>query len=234
MMSKNDDRIVIIHLTDKNTTNNRNTQVRRSERNRPRSYTPIPSDAIQLRESDNTILINGIIANVDSYKILVPDRVVQVKFIDGSFEKVVLQDGDIFDLDTAIRICIAKHVGRRYYNLSGIEDLTRRLSYLKCIDKMILKVHKKMNAEKKSQAMKEKIKRDNAEIAEHRRRRSENMKGGRVNESKVTPYVNLDTNNCIECCSITSNPTKNVENPKSSSKGHLNIRTERHTKRRNK
>lgn len=100
----------------------------------------MPSDSIMVRESDNAILINGILANVRHYEIIVPEKVMKITFMDGSSEKVVLKPGDTFDVETGIRIAIAKHVGRQYYNLSGVENLAERLSYLKCIDKMVSKV----------------------------------------------------------------------------------------------
>lgn len=109
----------------------------------------LPQDFMEVRLSDNRIHINGIEATVDSYKILVPEKVVQTNFIDGSYERTVLQEGDTFNLDTAIRIAIAKHVGRHVYNFKGIEALAVKLSYYKCIDKMLEKVHKKYRREQK-------------------------------------------------------------------------------------
>lgn len=192
---------------------------------------PALSDSIQVRESDNMIMINGVIANIASYRVIVPNLVVGVNFVDGAFEKVVLQKGDKFDLDTAIRICIAKHVGRKYYNLKGIEYLAERLSHLKCIDKMVDKVHKKMAAEKKQQAKEAKARLENIARAERKRLKAEQKRRRRAQ----------DTSGYDDACDSTihADPSKTdyhteVRGTQTPPRGsHLNIRTEKHRNRRN-
>ena len=116
---------------------------------KPKQFEPVLLDSIMVDQSDNVIMINGILANVRHYEIIVPEKVMKITFIDGSSEKVVLKPGDTFDVETGIRIAIAKHVGRQYYNLAGIENLANRLSYLKCIDKMISKVMREYDQNQK-------------------------------------------------------------------------------------
>ena len=51
-------------------------------------------------------------------KIVVPNKVVEVTFEDRSKEKAVCAEEDTFSLDTAITVCIAKHLlgGSSVYN----------------------------------------------------------------------------------------------------------------------
>lgn len=108
---------------------------------KPKNIRTIPTDTIRVYEDTDIVEINGICATIVCYKIIVPDKVILVEFADGTREKMTLNKGDKFDIDTGLRIAIAKHVGRKYYNVAGIENLAQKLSYLKCIDKMIHKAH---------------------------------------------------------------------------------------------
>jgi hypothetical protein len=97
-------------------------------------------DKMQIHES-GLVLINDICANIRTYEIVVPEKVVRVYFVDGGVEKVVVHKDDKFDLDTGLRVAIAKHVGRKFYNLAGIEYLAKKLSYLKAVDKILHRAH---------------------------------------------------------------------------------------------
>lgn len=155
---------------------------------------PIPSDSIMVRESDNAILINGTLANVRHYEIIVPKKVMKITFMDGSSEKVVLKPGDHFDVATGIRIAIAKHVGRQYYNLAGIENLAERLSYLKCIDKMISKVMREYD---QNQKQLQKIEDNQRAIEEAKIRKAE--KAARKKEARKAKMCEC-TNDCKNSC----------------------------------
>lgn len=145
----------------------------------------LPTEAIQVRESDNTVLINGILANIREYEIIVPEKVMKITFMDGSTEKTVLKKGDTFSVEAGLRIAIAKHVGRRDYNLAGIENLANRLSYLKCIDKMISKVMREYNQNQKQLKKLEENQRE-LEAAKARKARKAALKRARraVNEGQ--------------------------------------------------
>jgi len=60
---------------------------------------------------------------ITDVRIIVPGKVVEVKFADGLKEKVVCQVPDIFSLESAISICIAKHAsgGHKAYH-KAIKD----------------------------------------------------------------------------------------------------------------
>jgi len=60
---------------------------------------------------------------ITDVRIIVPGKVVEVKFADGLKEKVVCQVPDVFSLESAISICIAKHAsgGHKAYH-KAIKD----------------------------------------------------------------------------------------------------------------
>lgn len=116
--------------------------------------TSIPTDRIEVRDSDGFVVINGVCATAVCYKIIVPDKVMLIEFADHKYEKMVLREGDKFSIDAGIRIAIAKHVGKKYYNSKGIEALAVKLEGMKCIDKIIHRCHvenrRRAEAEKKA------------------------------------------------------------------------------------
>ena len=56
--------------------------------------------------------------NIRDVNVLVEDKVVEVTFSGGKKQKAVCAEGDKFDLETAISICITKHLlgGTKAYN----------------------------------------------------------------------------------------------------------------------
>jgi len=57
-------------------------------------------------------------STVTDVNVIVPDKVVEVTFADGSKQKTVCADSDIFSLEQAISICITKNLigGTSHYN----------------------------------------------------------------------------------------------------------------------
>lgn len=55
---------------------------------------------------------------ITDVNIIVPNKVVEVTFVDGDKQKAVCQEPDVFSLEQAISICIAKHLigGTGAYN----------------------------------------------------------------------------------------------------------------------
>jgi len=73
---------------------------------------------------------------ITDVNIIVPDKVVEVTFRDGLKEKAVCQDGDVFSLEQAITICLAKHLigGSSKYNNTirrAIKDYENKLKRIK-------------------------------------------------------------------------------------------------------
>ena len=89
------------------------------------------------------------------YKIF-NDKVIIAYFKDGTKEKAVVQDGDTFDVNTGLEICILKHIGTRY----GINFQNAFRKNKKAIDKKHEKnIAKKVEAERKKNAAKAKLER---------------------------------------------------------------------------
>lgn len=85
------------------------------------------------------------------------DKVVVAYFKDGTKEKAVVQDGDTFDVNTGLEICILKHIGTRY----GINFQNAFRKNKKAIDKKHEKdIAKKVEAERKKNAAKAKLERN--------------------------------------------------------------------------
>lgn len=61
---------------------------------------------------------DNVIPKVTDVNILVPNKVVEVTFLDGTKEKSVCREPDVFSLETAISICISKKImgGSSAYN----------------------------------------------------------------------------------------------------------------------
>ena len=84
------------------------------------------------------------------------DKVVIAYFKDGTKEKAVVQDGDTFDINTGLEICILKHIGTKY----GINFQNAFRKNKKAIDKKHEKnIAKKVEAERKKNAAKAKLER---------------------------------------------------------------------------
>ena len=84
------------------------------------------------------------------------DKVVIAYFKDGTKEKAVVQDGDTFDVNTGLEICILKHIGTKY----GINFQNAFRKNKKAIDKKHEKnIAKKVEAERKKNAAKAKLER---------------------------------------------------------------------------
>lgn len=146
--------------------------------------TSIPTDRIEVRDSDGFVVINGVCATAVCYKIIVPDKVMLVEFADHKYEKMVLREGDKFDIDTGIRIAIAKHVGKKYYNNKGIEALAVKLEGMKCIDKIIHRCYvenrRRSEAEKKAEEQKQR----QAEIQKNKKAKTQKQREKRLNITK--------------------------------------------------
>lgn len=84
------------------------------------------------------------------------DKAVVAYFKDGTKEKAVVQDGDTFDVNTGLEICILKHIGTKY----GINFQNAFRKNKKAIDKKHEKdIAKKVEAERKKNAAKAKLER---------------------------------------------------------------------------
>ena len=104
------------------------------------------------------------VPEIKDVNIVVPNKVVEVSFIDGTKEKAVCMEPDIFSLETAIAICISKKImgGSAAYN-----NAIRRG----------MKVYEnKLKREKLQKEEQERIKRKKIKRQEYKKRRAEKKK----------------------------------------------------------
>lgn len=109
---------------------------------------------------------------IKDVKIIVENKVVEVLFADGDKQKSVCREPDVFSLETAISICITKHVlgGSNLYNKAvrnGLKYYENKL--------------KKAEAEEKE---KERIEKRKAKLAAHKKRRAEKRKEEQIETQK--------------------------------------------------
>lgn len=100
---------------------------------------------------------------IKRYRILAPNKVIEVYFTDGSKEKLVCHDEDTFNLRKGLFLAIAKHLYKDKYTIEGIEakavEIGYTKKYVKMVDKaikdnnkleeMAIRVHKEEELERK-------------------------------------------------------------------------------------
>lgn len=89
---------------------------------------------------------------IESFKVVVPNKVIIVSFKDGKNEKVVCDKNDTFDLRRGLFIAIAKHLYKHTHTLEGIEHKATELSYEKTYVKIVESAIKKHDREEKEKA----------------------------------------------------------------------------------
>ena len=98
---------------------------------------------------------NDVIMDIN---VIVPEKVVEIRFGDGNKEKMVCHEDDTFDLRKCCFIAIAKHLYKKEYTQEGIEHMATQLAYqkkyVKIVDKA-LKDYKKKEEEKAKKIRKE-------------------------------------------------------------------------------
>lgn len=103
--------------------------------------------------------------NVKTYN----NKVVKVEFADGTFEKAVCQDGDTFDLDMGITVCLCKRLlgGSSAYfkELKRIKRWTKNLEESKK-QLAIFKEEEKQRQQKKEAKNRARREKRNRELAE--------------------------------------------------------------------
>lgn len=86
-------------------------------------------------------------AKIVDIDIIVPEKVVEVTFIDGFKEKMILHPNDTFNLRNCLFIAISKHLYKRDYTQEGIEwkafELTHLKEYVKIVDSALKMFDKK-------------------------------------------------------------------------------------------
>lgn len=111
------------------------------------------------KERDKIMRKNSEVVDVN---IIVPDKVVEVTFVDGTKEKSVCREADVFSMESAISICISKKImgGSSAYNnairrgMKVYEDKQRKEAAEKAEQERIEKKRAKRLAYKERRAAK--------------------------------------------------------------------------------
>lgn len=80
---------------------------------------------------------------IKDFEIVVPEKVVKVRFTDGTVEKMVCHEEDTYDLRWCLFVAIAKKLYKNRYTWEGIEHKAKELTYMKAPVKMVDKLLKK-------------------------------------------------------------------------------------------
>ena len=93
---------------------------------------------------------NDVIMDIN---VIVPEKVVEIRFGDGNKEKMVCHEDDTFDLRKCCFIAIAKHLYKKEYTQEGIEYMATQLAYqkkyVKIVDKALKDYWKKEEGKEK-------------------------------------------------------------------------------------
>lgn len=118
----------------------------------------------------------GISRRIVDVNIIVPNKVVEVAFMDGDKQKAVCQEPDVFSLEQAISICITKHL------LGGTS------AYNKAIKNGIKVYQDKLVLEKNSKDEEIRIAKRRAKKAAYMKRRAEKRREEQI-EIQKEAYV---------------------------------------------
>lgn len=113
---------------------------------------------------------------ITDVNILVPNKVVEVTFMDGDKQKAVCQEPDVFSLEQAISICLTKHL------LGGSG------TYNKAIKNGIKVYEKKIAEDKAAKVEAERIAKKRAKKAAHMKRKAEKKREEQI-EIQKEAYV---------------------------------------------
>lgn len=81
-----------------------------------RNYTYYPRivdcspQCLTVEMTKEMVIAMNAMMKIKDVEILIPNKVVRVTFNDGTFEKAICHEEDMFNLDTAIGVCIAKRL----------------------------------------------------------------------------------------------------------------------------
>lgn len=132
---------------------------------------------------------NDVIMDIN---VIVPEKVVEIRFGDGNKEKMVCHKDDVFDLRKCCFIAIAKHLYKKEYTQEGIEHMATQLTYqkkyVKIADKA-LKDYKKKENEKAKKARMEEEERIIRERQSLKRRKQKERRAQRHREALIDVFA---------------------------------------------
>ena len=118
--------------------------------------------------------INFNFKEISKIKILNPNKVVLFTFSDGTTEKTICNKNDVFDLEFACYLALAKRTFKKEITSDGLELIANLLRYYKPSNKIVNKALKNYLKEIKLQKALEKQEKENKEIQQ--RKHEKNIK----------------------------------------------------------
>lgn len=115
---------------------------------------------------------SGMSRRIADVNIIVPNKVVEVTFMDGDKQKAVCQEPDVFSLEQAISICITKHL------LGGAS------AYNKAIREGVKLYNKQLETEKMIKEEEERIAKRRAKKAAYMKRKAEKKREEQIEIQK--------------------------------------------------
>lgn len=126
---------------------------------------------------------------IKRYRILAPNKVIEVYFTDGSKEKLVCHDEDTFDLRKGLFLAIAKHLYKDKYTIEGIEAKAIEIGCTKKYVKMVDNIIKKHIKEEKMDEEINKVLDENKRIAHEKRMKNDAKKREHKIEIQKEAYL---------------------------------------------
>lgn len=118
----------------------------------------------------NTPVDSNAIIDIDE---IVENKVTEVKFGDGTKEKMVLQDPDVFCMEDCLYIALAKKLYKHTFTFEGIEHAAKEMRYVKYYNGIVnngLKLWKKIKQKKEKELLDEKLEKERLE--RHKKKRA--------------------------------------------------------------
>ena len=108
---------------------------------------------------------------ITDIKVIVPEKVVEISFLDGKKEKMVCSNEDKFDLEWCCYLALSKHFYRNDMTVEGIEYLAGILPFYKDWAKCVRNALKDYEQREKLKAELEADKKEKERIAERKRQK---------------------------------------------------------------
>ena len=108
-------------------------------------------------------------SHIKRIKIIVPDKVVEITFLDGGKEKMVCHKEDTFDLRKCCFIAIAKHLYKNTYTFEGVEYKANELMMQKKYVKIVNDALKNFRSKEREREKEERIAKERKEAIERRK-----------------------------------------------------------------
>lgn len=138
------------------------------------NYIEVTPPIVEMRITKDINKTINALMKIKDVEIIVPNKVVKVMFDDNTFEKAVCHEDDEFNLETAITVCIAKHL------LGGSAKFNNLVSkVLKLYDN---KIKTEEKAKEEQARIEAKRKKNHERLMKHIAKKEKEAREARINE----------------------------------------------------